>query len=124
LLLNSNLDLISDSHNTVLLRELAIFGNLVFWEQLLEGVLIRDDLNHVIGSEKSSQFVFSVGVKSWVGLELGVSVIGLVIVGNGLAARAESNITNVSVSDSELLEKILFIRNSSIDDNIGSEGHS
>ena len=123
LLSHSNLNVVASSYDTVLGREFAVGRDREARQQFLESSLVRNDFNHVIGSKEGSQGMLSVGVEGWVRLKLRVSLVCVIITSHSLASSTEADVSSKGVRNSEFLEQIFLIRDSSIDDYVRSESH-
>jgi hypothetical protein len=120
---DSNLNVVASSYDTVLFREFAVGRDREARQQLLEGSLVGNDFNHVIGSKEGSKGMLSVGVEGGVWLKLRVPLVCLIITSHSLASSTEADISSEGVRNSEFLEQIFLIRDSSVNDDVRSERH-
>jgi hypothetical protein len=77
----------------------------------------------MIGAKESTQIVLAILRKGRVRLKLWVTIVGLIVVADGLASRAKANKAEEGVGDTGFLHAVFHIGEICVDDDVGSEGN-
>lgn len=109
LFINADHNIVTNLDDAVNLVKFAIARDLELRKEASELLLRADNLDLMIGAKECSQLMLSELGDGRIRLELGVAVIGFVVVGHSFAPGAKADKAKEYVSNASLLNPVLFV---------------